>query len=88
MKTESKTGRTRGVVYKAIRSLAMRRKKFKITDLCPPLTWGQANSGLNELIKHSEIVRVKRAVFMGSRARAIYQKTELLRPADLTNKQL
>lgn len=86
----SKTGRTRGVVLKVIREVAGKRKRFKITDLVPPLTFIQARCSLNLLIKNGEIVRAKSAYPMGNGwwLRAIYQRTEHLRPPELTNKQL
>ena len=85
----NKTGRTRGVVFRIIRSVASKRKLFAVTDISPPLTMQQAHCNLQALKKRGEIECIRPGRVMGDWVRrAIYRRTKSLREPNLTNKHL
>ena len=85
----NKTGRKRGLIFRAIRDVASHKLKFTVNDI--PMPNDQAGRNLNILMKQGEIVRLKRAVHTGWGGEvipAIYQRTPSMRKPEFTNKRL
>ena len=87
----NKSGRKRGKIFEAIRSLAIRQKTFKEDDLVPGMTPYQAKVNLKHLSEVGELRRLRREIVQRDGfcdVQWIYEKTKRLRPAELTNRQL
>ena len=79
------------MIYGIIRTIAMRKRKFRITDLVPPLMTKPAENALRQLTVNGELVRVKKILVKRDGTwdiQGVYSGTKHLRPAELTNRQL
>lgn len=87
----SKTGRVRGVVFRAVRSFAARHSEFTVDDLVSihALNRVHALAAIHDLVKVGELKCAKpgRAGRFQHRP-GVFRATQKLRPWELTNQLL